>query len=435
MLTDYASTGGQELWNTARLQAYLLNVGSPFDTGPVICACATLSPAMLGDESVIAYDTPATDPAPWYDADLPVSGEFLGFMPLSIDGLNNNPRGRTVTNAVGGGGVFGPSRATPRTLTVRGVLIGTSCCGVDYGMHYMSEALAGCSGDACDGDCFEMYACCPEEGTTPAQFQADSKRTFRRAALVSGPEVIRRSATGSCAQGNCSGADLVEIEFVIVAANPWAWTDPTPRLDVPLPIGDPEECIDWCVECSEGCLFAECGPASDACVDPRHRIPTPPQPSIPATAFCVPLGPERACYTIDLSDRPQWSNDVPIITVTAGSQEVRNIRITMYERQNETTLTCDQIADADRCAPVNDFVITYIPAGGSVTIDGQIGRATTECGGQCQTASTVYGDQDGGPVRINELTCASYCVCIETDGMFPPSPDAELSLSTSGRGL
>lgn len=477
MLSDYAEAAGQEVWNQQRLQAYLTNVGSPFDSGPSICACDTLTPGNLGStdaegDPIVAYTTPndPTQPAPWYDVDLPVSGEFLGFMPLSVDGTTNNPLARTVSNAVGGGGVFGPSRALPRTITVTGILIGTSCCGADYGMHYLSEVLAGCSGDSCDGDCFEMFDCCPSTVLTEAQLNDQHRRTFRRTALVSGPTETSRTARGECSTGACSGGEIIQIEFVLVAATPWAWTDPLPILDVPLPASGTGDCIEWCSntiadecigwdlsgaggcvwdfsgpnpclevaelsECEAGdCIHAACTPAQDACADPLFPVPTPPQPTSPTAPFCTPLAPERECYTIDLSTRPAWSSDVPIITVSAGAADLRNVRITFYERPTGTMQTCDEIADDNRCAPFSDFYVTFVPAGGSVVIDGQTGRATTNCAGECNTASTVYGSADGGPLVIDELTCAEYCVCIESDPLFPPDPEATVAISVSGRG-
>lgn len=445
MLTDFLSIGGVEAWNTTRLAAYLENVGSPFDSGAEICGCEVLTRQMIeGSGEPATYDTPATDPAPWYDADLPVSGEFLGFLPLSITGLEDNPRARNVTNAVGGGGVFGPSRALPRTITVSGLLIGATCCGSEYGLHYLSEVLGGCTGDSCDGDCIEMFDCCPDGTLTPEQFEAQHKRTFRRVALVSGPTVVERTGTGSCQRGNCGAAgDIIQVEFVLVAASPWAWTDPTPLLDVVPPIGGDGDCINWCFpdshrmdghDCDPSeCLFKNCD-RLDECADPNNQVPRPPQPTVPTASFCIPLAPEEDCYSIDLTTRPRWSSDVPMITVLAGSTALRNVRIVFYERPTGTTLTCDQIADANRCAPQNSFYITFIPAGGAVTIDGQVGKATIECAGECRTASTVFGDQDGGPVKINEMTCAQYCVCIESDPLNPPAADSNISISVSGRG-
>lgn len=438
------SVGGQELWNVVRTTAYLENVGSPFTTGASWCSCNSLTPAMLGEEDGV-YTTPDTDPAPWYDVDLPETAGFLGFLPLSVTGLEDNPRARNVTNGVGGGGVFGPSRDLPRTITVTGLLVGTSCCAVEFGIHYLTEALAGCTGDACDGDCVEMFNCCPDEAMTRPEFLAAHRRTLRRTALVSGPTVISRVGNGgSCAQGSCgANGDIIEVEFVLVAAAPWPWTDPIPLLDVNLPIGGSGDCIEWCLSspvepgdpvCVSGeCAHAPCRSAVDACADPTRPVPTPPSPTIPDAGFCIPIASERDCYTVDLSDRPQWSGDVPIITVLAGSSELRNVEIAIFERQTGTTQTCEEIADAQRCDPLNYFFITYIPAGGAVTIDGQIARATAECEGDCRTASTVFGSADGGPVKIREMTCASYCVCISTDPLFPPAADASVSLSVSGR--
>lgn len=442
MLTDYAEAGDNELWSTTRLQAYLRNVGSPLDNGADICVCDTLTPAILGELDGV-YTTPAEDPAPWYDPNLPVSGEYLGFLPLSIEGIDDNPRGRAVTNAVGGGGVFGPQRDLPRTITVQGVLIGSTCCGSEYGLQYLSEALQGCSGSVCDGDCFRMYNCCPAPGQTAEQFNAAHRRTYRRSSLVSGPTVVRRDGVGgSCSAGACGGSELLVIEFVIVAATPWAWTDRIPVLDVALAGVSPEECVVWCMRGSpdpvqgcgdEPCLFAECREQGNPCADPRNPIPQPPQPQLPPTSFCVPIAQDVTCYTIDLGERPEWSVDAPIIDVRAGSQELRNVRLTFYERRADDVRTCDQIADDNRCFPSNDVFITYIPAGGSVTIDGQTGKATTECLGECQSATTVFGDTEGGPLRINMLTCATYCFCISVDANQPPAPDASLSLAVSGR--
>lgn len=434
--------GSSEVWNTARTRAYLENMGSPFASGAEICTCETLTAESLGDDPYTTPDDP-NSPAPWFDEDTPESGEFLGFMVLTVTGLDDNPRARNVVNAVNGGGVFGPVRALPRTITVTGLLIGASCCGSEFGMNWLSEVLSGCTGDSCDGDCVTFYNCCPGEELSEEEFNDRHRRTLRRTALVSGPTVLDRQGTGSCARGSCGGGgDIIQVEFVLVAASPWAWSDPVPLLDVGVPIGGTGDCIDWCVrgglgfdECAASeCSFHPCVAADDACADPRNPVPRPPTPTAPDASFCVPIAPERECYELDLSDRPQWMTDVPTITVRAADEELRNIRITMFERQNGTTQTCEEIADANRCAPLNDFVITYVPPGGAVVIDGQIGRATIECAGDCRTAATVFGDQDGGPVRVRELSCALYCMCIETDPLYPPSPDATVSVSVSGRG-
>ncbi len=443
MLTDYAATNGNELWNTTRLQAYLTNVGSPFDSGPDICTCPTLTPEVLGHTGPYTTPDDALSPAPWFDVDVTESAEFLGFLPLSIDGIDDNLRARQVSGALGGGGVFGPTRDLPRTMTVSGVIIGSTCCGAAYGLHWLAEALASCTGSGCDGDCFTMYNCCPDPGLTADQFNAAHRRTFRRTSLVSGPIVTRRRASASCDRSNCSaGAELIDVEFVLVAATPWAWTDPIPVLSVTPPIADPDDCIVWCLSgettgphsCnSSECLFQDCSKPTNLCGDPRASVPTPPQPKLPASSFCAPLGPERACYSIDLSTRPQWATDVPLIQVYSGATALRNVRVTFYEKPEGAT-DCDAIADANLCNAAQDFTVTYIPPRTTITLDGPVGQATILCDGECQTASTAYGNQDGGPVRVSDLTCAQYCVCIETDSDFPPAADALVVVSVVGRG-
>lgn len=445
MLNDYASVGGIEVWNTSRLQAYLTNIGSPFTTGPEICSCDSLTPAVLG-ETFPAYQTPALDPAPWYDVDTPHSAEYLGFLPLSVAGVDDNPRGRSVSNAVGGGGVFGPVRELPRTITVTGVIVASTCCGAEYGLHFLSEVLSGCTGNACDGDCFEMYSCCPDPGMTADQFNADYRRTFRRTALVSGPTVVRRQGNGNCSSGGCSaGGDLITVEFVLTAATPWAWTDTTELLEVDIPRTPYFDipCIEWCVldpetltgDCDPNeCLFADCD-QGDACLDPFHAIPPPPQPTVPLTSFCVPLGSDQACYEVDLSDRPTWSGDAMMITVRAGSSIQRNIRIKIYAKPVGSLLGCAEIAEANRCSPVAEFVITYMPLASTLTLDGQVGKALLVCNDTCTLSTYVYGDDNGGPVRFPELGCATYCVCVESDPEYQGADDASITFGVSGRGL
>lgn len=444
MIQDYASADGTELWNTARLQAHLINLGSPFDSGPMVCRCETLTPEVLGAEGPYTVPDAEVEPAPWYDPAVPESAEYLGFLPLSVDGVDDNPRSRTVTGAVGGGGVFGPARDLPRTITVSGVVIGSTCCGASYGLQYLAQVLGGCSGDVCDGDCLEMFNCCPAPGMTPEQFIAAHRRVFRRTSLVSGPTVIRRRATGDCGRGGCGdGGELIEIEFVLVAGTPWAWTDPIPLLEVTPPIGGEGDCIDWCLSSATSgpnacepveCLFRACAAEGDPCGDPRNPVPRPPGPKVPAGSFCAPLAPERACYAIDLSARPQWATDVPLIQVYSGATEMRNVRVVIYERPAGFEGDCDAVADSALCSPVQDFNISYIPPRTTLTLDGPIGRAVVNCDGVCRTASTAYGNQDGGPVHVAELTCATYCVCIETDIEFPPAADSMVFVSVVGKG-
>ncbi|MFM9594074.1 hypothetical protein ACKI16_24015 [Streptomyces scabiei] len=471
-MDGYLVLGGVELANAARLETYLQTVGSPLDS-PGACACFTAD--MVGDDP---YTTPEEDGAPWYDPDVPESADFAGLRVLSVEGLDDYPVRRTVTNAVTGGGALGPARVMPRTITITGVLLGATCCAVEYGLHWLAEAVTGCVGNTCDGDCLTLFSCCPGE-ETPEDFQVRRRRTLRRVALTQGPTVVQRRGSG-CTTGECSrGADLITVEIVLTAATPWLWTDPTPLLDVALPADDSDDCVTWCVHgtgpvtscldvsdacpvgsvsapvveddeacdvawpvaddpvtdpCAGTCRFLPCVDELSRCSDPHCAPPVPPSPATLESCYCLPLAVEREFYELDLSGRPGWSVDVPIITLRAGKDDLRNVTITFYKRPvGGDLLTCEEVAEMERCHPHSQFHVAYVPAGGVVTLDGQIGRSVVQCGATCETSRDVYGP-DGAPPTFAPLDCATFCVAVETDIMNPPSPNARLLLSVSGRG-
>ncbi|MFI7467402.1 hypothetical protein [Nonomuraea sp. NPDC049646] len=479
----YLRVGETEIANTARLAAYLDSVGSPLTSVDAAgCGCPTLTAELLGD---LPYTSPQEDRAPWWDPDVPESAEFAGVMILSVAGVNRHPVTRAVTGAVAGGAALGPARVQPLTMVFTALLLGSSCCGVEYGARWLAAALEGCTGQACGGDCVTLYNCCPAEDLDPEVFAERHRRTLRRVALTDGPTEIARAGDGCAAGGACeaAGADIVTVEWTLVAATPWQWTDPVPILQAPLPADTGEECVTWCVHggpgqpvaemvcfdltedacspgaaaveftatscagpgwpaldqvpvdpCEAACRLAACPGEESLCADPSCRTPTPPQPSPPETCYCAALAVNTACYDLDLSGRAGWFADAPMITVSAGSSELRRLTITFYERTDEHDgLTCEEIAELERCNPHSVYHVSYVPAGGVLTLDGQVGRAMVECGGVCETSSDVFG-RDGSPPSWALLDCDRYCVCIDSDALVPPAADATIEIAVSGRG-
>ncbi|MEV5205453.1 hypothetical protein [Streptomyces sp. NPDC053720] len=67
-----------------------------------------------------------------------------------------------------------------------------------------------------------------------------------------------------------------------------------------------------------------------------------------------------------------------------------------------------------------------------MTLDGQVGRASVECFGQCESTTDAYG-RDGGPLNFPSLTCDRYCVDVVADAVVTPADDATVKVSLSGR--
>ncbi|WP_329368690.1 hypothetical protein OG896_24450 [Streptomyces sp. NBC_00669] len=471
----YLTLGGTEIANHSRLNTYLDTVGSPLDS-QTVCGCETFDAELVGDEP---YTTPAdpASPAPWWDPAVPESTEFCGLMVLSVDGLADYPVTRQVTGAVAGGAALGPGRTQARTITVTGVLLGVTCCGVDYGLRWLAAALGGTTGAACGGDCLELYNCCPATFEDPDEFAEQHRRTVRRVALVSGPTVTARAGTGCTGTGGCSaGADMLTVEFVLSAATPWQWTDPVTVLEtVPVPTDDGTECITWCVHggpdapvcvdlsdscpsalsvpfgdggcagaawptledsgpCGAGCRLAPCPDLDDLCADPACTTPAPPVPPPPATCFCYALAVNSEAYDLDLTSFPVWFGLAPIIEVYAGSSPLRHLTITIVERPPGTddSISCQDLAEAGRCQAAAEIEVGYVAAGATVTVDGQIGRALVDCAGQCEAASDVYG-AGGAPLSVPLLRAGRYCVLLEADAIATAAADATVTIAVSGQ--
>lgn len=450
MLVGYATMDGLEVVNHARLQAYVdAGFGGSFESID-ICGCPALTPEALG----AAYVSPAADPAPWYDANVPASGEFAGLWVLSMTGHDERPTSRTVSQAVTGGGVFSRQRIVPRTIVVQGVLLGSSCCGVAYGLRWLGQALDGCGEPGCDGTTLGALDCCPPE---PAPDILDTHgRSMRRVALVSGPSVTRRAGDGC--EGGCT-ADVLFVEFVLSAAEPWLWTPPTEVASEPIPTDDGSACIDWVLSDGPCTPLAAC-PHGTNCSDPSCMAASPPEVSGAGSCFCRPIATNRSCVEVDTTAFGSFTDLLPIITVEAGSSDLRRFTVSIFTKDDPTAACCEgesqdidydeatvdysdpdvyydglhpSIADLEACDPHSVYHVGYLQAGGTMTLDGQVRKASVTCDDEVVPAADVWG-ADGAPLTFTPLGCGqTYCIILEADGLFTPAADAVVTIELSAR--
>jgi hypothetical protein len=205
---------GVEISNPARAFSYLENgLG-----GPNWRTRAGCIPTIYFDdgssEPLVFTDVAGSDggsPAPWYDPAHPDSEEFLGVLLTSLDGFDSTVS-RTVTQRAGGiqGGSIGSQHLDARVLTMRGFLVASSCCGLEFGRRWLINTLSAAPCDPC-GLCDITVRTCPP----PADGSDDDRGRWNLydVALVDGPHETDRA--------EC--CDWAEFDATLTAGNPFLY--------------------------------------------------------------------------------------------------------------------------------------------------------------------------------------------------------------------
>lgn len=474
----WAALNGSEFTNAQRTIDYIHNFNLPIAIDED-CWCPSIEELLEDcDIPVTGYTFPSVDPAPWYDSAIPESGDFLGFLTTEFEGLGSTYT-RSTFETLQGGAVLGRLRAQARTLTWRGYLFGRTCCAAEYGLRWLTAQLSdagGCGG--CDGAELDILICCPEAtgsvpnnttcnvqdvtscssnqsvGMAPPLGQLrenqDAFRTFFRTGLIDGPRQLSTRTLG-CG-GDCEDGPgcLIEVEFSIIAGNPFMHKDKEqvcqttfPSCDdecdpndptwikiattaYPATAADGEECLDS-LDCSVLDNSVNC------IADPN--CPTADLPTIPE--FEDPCGCEgffttRICCEISNDIYGQFFEGVASIDVFSGSTEpLRNVVVSFYENPQERDCTDTALFQSDcfRCAKVN---IRYIPPQTTLTVDGLTKRITAKCIGRDPVpAESLTVSPFAWPV----LKCISYIVTIEADCSFPISADASATVCVTPREM
>lgn len=134
----YYTYDGQEVANATRTETYAKNAGLSWFR-PLYESDAL--PYMLGHG--IRYTTPVLDNAPWVDPDIPESGDFYGYYPLDVTGIEDSSRTSEVIESVLDGGIGGRIRHATKEFVFNGLLIAGSDAGADYGQKWLKKVLLG----------------------------------------------------------------------------------------------------------------------------------------------------------------------------------------------------------------------------------------------------------------------------------------------------
>lgn len=199
----YLELDGLEIANANRTLVYVARLlddrfqvgftgkaGDVYDPQNLQCYCSVTSDA--------SYESPAIDPAPWYDGSA-ASGEFLGLYAFSI--VPAPIAKRSVTDRTIGG-VVGSLRAVPRTIAVTGYLYATSARGMAFGEDWLQTQLAG-DPSGCSDDVLTVLRACDS-----AWFS-----DLHEVGLVDGPLFTQVQAIPDC--------NMEQIFFQMVAGWPY----------------------------------------------------------------------------------------------------------------------------------------------------------------------------------------------------------------------
>lgn len=463
MWDGYMCFAGQAIINSSRLCAM---VAAGFGPEGIQCKdCCPCPDLDLGLGFTAPYN-PSDNP--WYDPAEPDSWDFAGLLVTSITGLSPGEFVRPVTESAGIGAVIGQGRQTAPVITVTGILLGATCCSVEFGLRWFRSVLRGSCGPRtlCAGDDLTVLACEPTfpdqdcvgnqaalddciaacggnaecEANCQAAFDATDYvgllapyyRTFRNAALISGPTISQIIPRGC---PSCYECGLTEIQFSFSAGDPCLYREPVSVIDSAMFTCQAEtgDCIEWVdnTDLSNDCLD-DC-PADDNCAtDPNCTDTDPPSmPTIlnPCVYECIALAFCRTCFDIPASVITGTAETALQLSIYSGTTAMRRINIRVWD--NPTGIAVDDLDDCDICSELN---ISYIGPDSTLVIDSAARTATITCPGDNPVRANPFIASATGTSAFTYpvLACGGpFTVCITAAD--PVSPSAFASASVVAR--
>lgn len=288
---------GLEVLNGYRTTAYL-NLGLLNDSR-IEHAGALCCSVLWRDLDSPQFTTPALDDAPWYTAAEPESGSFLGGYVTGE--VADAPIERPFEQRAGDGANLGIERVSSRTLTFKATLFGATPAALQYGLRWLAGRLATTS-ECASHSVTLRFACPPEDGSDDGR----SRYTLYDVAL----DATIRDTTEQVE--NAGFTPWAVIEWTMVAADGWLYTDPSDCLASRLLV--PEDAA------GSVSLEAWLGLTHDP---PRHSC----ELAAPTTGVLAPIvtitaGPDRDVTDVYVHTNPgsypapsdyPWPGDYPML--------------------------------------------------------------------------------------------------------------------------
>ncbi len=400
MFDNYMELGGVEIINNARTAAY---VKANLPGLKVKCDDFGMHNA-LGDT---AYASPSLDTAPWYRSANADTADFYGFYSSAVDGDEDSTRQMTIQELAGDGGVQSLARHGSKEIRVKGFMIAKTAAGMQSGMAWLRSVLddSPCGGNAlyCEGRPLYFFKASPAAPTSGAALALVAKyaRVMYRVEAIEGP---RRLAVIPSKY-----ATIWEVEFVLNAGLPWAFTLP-----------DPTATTTGVNATAVGETFCPTQTDSydDLVVDPTDpTVARPPRPPS-IQPFTMPTGWNRYVMSIPSTLGARSGRIVPSVIVTTAGAPLRQVRVRFY--RTGFSGTCDF---------EGEFFITYVPANSTLTIDGPQKIISVNIGGVIKPAHNLVLGSDGRPVKWPSMACGTaYTIYVEAVGALAGTVRTDVSI-------
>jgi hypothetical protein len=360
MFVGYMQYGDRELFNNNRLDAYANTLVRTLN----VRACDTCD--SLDDD----YEDPVSDPAPWYSASDPLSADFVGLLPLDVEGLEGDMREALATQRHGDGGYISRVRRPIREVRVTALLIANSNAGLEYGMDWLRGTLnagnrgpvygapaafeapdfidinAQCSDDRRD---LTFYEACPVGSATEAKMY----RTLRRATCVDAPTPLQKIERSS--------GYMYRVEFTFSSGDPFVYSQESAPIEADLATGDMPTytCI---APVPMGSVYdPACPPA-----------PAPPRPPVVPLCHSDDTRNQRIGWYIDGSTLSVTKPTFPILNLGAAV-EVSNLWWRIWPLAEGES----DAGALNACDTVGNMIIGHTAAGRALRVDSSTRRATT----------------------------------------------------------
>lgn len=295
------------------------------------------------------WTNPKQDNAPWYSPQISNSEHFYGGMVNEVRGLFDSTQTANFTELKSGGAVHNGRTFGVREIYVKMTLFSKGELSMSVGIDWLKETLSGgfCGPTGSRASCVGEDLMFLTSGLLGNSVSAVNRSFMDRAVMAKDVRVLQGLKVLRTVPFNSVNA--VEVDFILIAASPFLF-----RLE--------EE---WSVLASSATPHTEpeykCDPSADSyaelITDPNDgAVSRPPRPPLINPLPMPSSWIRHDLYTPTVAHQ-KFGQTVIKATVQASNTQ-RMLRIRMYRIGN---VTCDYDGE---------FLITYIPAGHTLVIDG-----------------------------------------------------------------